>query len=61
MFSLINYARFAGINPETALEKVNRKFKRRFEFIEANAPRSLLDMSLEEMDVLWNEAKLKNL
>jgi XTP/dITP diphosphohydrolase len=61
LFSLINYARFAGINPETALEKVNRKFKRRFEFIEANAPRSLLDMSLEEMDVLWNEAKLKNL
>lgn len=57
LFSLINYARFEGIDPETALEKVNRKFKQRFEFIEEHATKPLDDMSLEEMDVLWNEAK----
>ena len=57
LFSLINYARFTGIDPETALERVNRKFKRRFEYIEAEAPKALEDMSLEEMDALWNAAK----
>lgn len=57
LFSLINYARFIGVDPETALEKVNRKFKRRFEYIEANAGRELTLMSLEEMDVLWEAAK----
>ena len=57
MFSLINYARFKGIDPETALEKVNRKFKSRFEYIEDKATKPLTDMSLEEMDQLWNEAK----
>jgi XTP/dITP diphosphohydrolase len=57
LFSLINYARFQGIDPETALERVNRKFKKRFEYIEAHAQKNLLDMSLEEMDALWNEAK----
>ncbi len=57
MFSLINYARFKGIDPETALEKVNRKFKARFEYIEAQATKSLTEMSLEEMDSLWEEAK----
>ena len=59
LFSLINYARFQGIDPETALERVNRKFKKRFEYIENHAPRQLEDMSLEEMDLLWNEAKIK--
>lgn len=59
LFSLINFARFNGIDPETALEKVNRKFKRRFEYIEENAPKALMDMSLEEMDQLWNEAKIQ--
>lgn len=58
LFSLINYARFAGINPETALEKVNLKFKSRFEYIEKNAPKSLEDMTLDEMDALWNKAKV---
>lgn len=58
-FSLINYARFIGVDPETALEKVNRKFKSRFEYIEANAPKDLNEMTLEEMDGLWNEAKVK--
>jgi len=59
MFSLINYARFKGIDPETALEKVNRKFKKRFEYIEAQATKPLTDMSLDQMDKLWNEAKSK--
>ncbi len=57
LFSLINYARFIGVDPETALEKTNRKFKRRFEFIEAHAPKPLADMTLAEMDDLWNAAK----
>ncbi|MEZ4989717.1 MAG: nucleoside triphosphate pyrophosphohydrolase [Saprospiraceae bacterium] len=57
LFSLINYARFQGIDPETALEKVNQKFKRRFEYIEAKAPKALQEMTLDEMDALWNEAK----
>lgn len=57
LFSLINYARFRGIDPETALEQVNRKFRSRFEYIEAHAPKSLTDMTLEEMDALWVEAK----
>ncbi len=59
LFSLINYARFQGIDPETALERVNLKFKKRFEYIEAHAPKDLKAMSLEEMDALWNEAKVK--
>jgi len=58
LFSLINYARFQNIDPETALERVNQKFKRRFEYIEANAQRDLKDMSLQEMDDLWKEAKV---
>lgn len=57
LFSLINYARYTGIDPETALERVNQKFKRRFEFIESRAARPLTEMSLEEMDSLWEEAK----
>jgi len=55
----INYARFVGIDPETALERTNRKFKTRFEYIEKQAPKPLDEMSLEEMDILWNEAKKK--
>ncbi len=57
LFSLINYARFQHIDPETALEKVNLKFKKRFEYIEAKAEKELTEMSLAEMDALWNEAK----
>lgn len=57
LFSLINYARFEGIDPETALEKVNQKFKKRFEYIESHAEKRLEDMSLAEMDALWNAAK----
>jgi XTP/dITP diphosphohydrolase len=60
LFSLINYSRFIGINPEDALERTNRKFKKRFEHIEKRAlenGRQLQDMKLEEMDVYWEEAK----
>jgi MazG family protein len=59
LFALVNYARFENIDPETALEKTNAKFKRRFEYIESMATKPLNDMSLEEMDALWNEAKSK--
>lgn len=60
MFALVNYARFIGVNPENALERTNKKFIDRFMFIEQKAVamgRSLNDMSLEEMDAIWNEAK----
>lgn len=60
LFALVNYARFININPETALERTNRKFMRRFQYLEQNAKASgkmLHQMSLEEMDVFWNEAK----
>lgn len=59
LFSLINYARFNNIDPETALEKINRKFKQRFEYIEEKATKPLNDMNLAEMDQLWDEAKVK--
>lgn len=58
LFSLINYARFQNIDPETALERINQKFKKRFEYIEANATKDLTEMSLSEMDALWDEAKV---
>ena len=62
LFSLVNYARWLKINPDDALEKTNRKFKHRFEAIEAEAKkqnRNLTDMSLEEMDQIWEKAKGK--
>jgi len=58
LFSLINYARYKGIDPETSLERVNQKFKRRFQYIEEKAPKPLKEMTLGEMDGLWNEAKM---
>lgn len=60
LFSLINYARFLDINPEDALEKTNRKFIKRFQYLESKASengKSLKDMTLAEMDIFWNEAK----
>ena len=60
MFSLINYARFVGVNPEDALEKTNKKFIKRFQYLEseaAKAGKKLDEMSLGEMDVYWNKAK----
>ncbi len=59
LFALINYGRFLNVDPETALEKINKKFKTRFEYIEDNAKKNLIEMSLDEMDMLWNEAKTK--
>lgn len=60
LFSMINYARFIKVNPESALERTNKKFINRFQFLENEAKKmnkSLRDMSLSEMDVFWNEAK----
>lgn len=60
IFSLVNYARFIGINPENALEKTNKKFIQRFQYIENKARengKAMQDMTLAEMDVYWNEAK----
>ena len=60
LFSLINYARFIGINSEDALEKTNKKFIKRFQYLEteaAKAGRKLNEMTLAEMDVYWNKAK----
>jgi XTP/dITP diphosphohydrolase len=60
LFSLINYARFLKINPENALERTNKKFVKRFQYLENQAQlkqRTLSSMTLAEMDVLWEEAK----
>ena len=60
LFSMINYARFLKINPDTALERTNQKFTQRFNYLEAKAKalgKSLQDMTLAEMDVYWEEAK----
>lgn len=60
LFALINYARFIDINPEDALERTNKKFIRRFNYIEQRVNetgKSMHDMTLAELDVFWNEAK----
>lgn len=60
MFSIVNYARFLRVNPEDALEKTNKKFIKRFQYLEGKAKtlnKSLSDMTLKEMDVFWEEAK----
>jgi XTP/dITP diphosphohydrolase len=62
LFSLINYARFIGVNPDNALERTNRKFIHRFNYLETEVNASgkkLQDLSLAEMDVYWNKAKEK--
>ncbi len=59
LFSLINYARWQGIDPEMALEKTNRKFKNRFEYLEREAGDRLGQMSLAEMEAIWQSAKTK--
>ena len=59
-FALINYARFVGVNPEDALERTNKKFIKRFQFLERESQKDgkkLEDMTLAEMDVYWNRAK----
>jgi XTP/dITP diphosphohydrolase len=60
LFSLINYARFIKVNPESALERTNKKFLQRFQFIEVQAKkqdRSIEDLTLSEMESFWQEAK----
>lgn len=64
LFSLVNAARLYDINPDNALELTNDKFRRRFNYVEEHSignGRNLKDMSLEEMDTLWNEAKKQGL
>ena len=61
LFSMINYARFLNVNPEDALERTNKKFIKRFMYLESKASelgKPLMDMTLAEMDVFWNEAKM---
>lgn len=60
LFSMINYARFLNVNPEDALEQTNKKFIKRFKYLEEKSNeigKSLSEMTLAEMDVYWNEAK----
>ena len=60
LFSMINYARFLKVDPESALERTNKKFIKRFQYLESKAStlgKSLSDMTLGEMDVFWEEAK----
>ncbi|MBR5147241.1 MAG: nucleoside triphosphate pyrophosphohydrolase, partial [Bacteroidales bacterium] len=61
MFALVNYSRFIKVNPMDALEVANKKFRNRFTFVEEKAReagKSLVDMSLDEMNELWEQAKL---
>jgi XTP/dITP diphosphohydrolase len=60
IFSLVNFARFIDLNPETAVEQTNRKFIKRFQHLEKRAAeigKALSEMTLAEMDVYWEEAK----
>ena len=60
LFSMINYARFLNVNPEDALERTNKKFIKRFQYLESKANglgKPLMDMTLAEMDIFWEEAK----
>ena len=62
MFALVNYSRFIKVNPMDALEVANKKFRKRFNYIEDKARemgKSLVDMSLDEMNELWNVSKIK--
>lgn len=64
LFSMINYARFLNINPEDALERTNKKFIKRFQYLEKKAKeksKSLQDMTLAEMDVFWKKRKKYNI
>ena len=60
LFSMINYARFLKVDPENALERTNKKFIKRFQYLESKAKdlgKSMKDMTLAEMDIYWEEAK----
>ncbi len=61
LFSMINYARFIGIDPEAALERTNKKFIKRFQYLETESKKDgkkMGEMTLEEMDAYWDKAKL---
>jgi tetrapyrrole methylase family protein/MazG family protein len=57
LFAAVNYARWLGVDPEASLRETNRRFRSRFARMESSAGRSLSDLSLEELDELWQEAK----
>jgi XTP/dITP diphosphohydrolase len=60
LFSMINYARFLGVDPESALERTNKKFIKRFTYLEQQAKlqgKNIKDMTLAQMEVYWQEAK----
>ena len=62
LFSMINYARFIGVDPETALERTNKKFIGRFNYLEQEVKKNKLDlmkMNSEEMDLIWDKSKTK--
>jgi|TARA_B100001093_G_scaffold145226_1_gene137838 XTP/dITP diphosphohydrolase len=62
LFSMINYARFIGVDPESALERTNKKFIGRFNYLEQEVKtnkKDLMKMSLEEMDLIWDRSKKK--
>jgi XTP/dITP diphosphohydrolase len=62
LFSMINYARFIGVDPESALERTNKKFIGRFNYLEQEVKTNKMDlmkMSLEEMDLVWDKSKKK--
>jgi uncharacterized protein YabN with tetrapyrrole methylase and pyrophosphatase domain len=64
LFALINYARFKEINPEDALEKANKKFIRRFHFLEEESlkdGKNIAEMNLDEMEAYWIASKKKGL
>ena len=64
LFAVVNAARLYGLNPDTALERTCAKFKRRFTYLEEHTirqGRELKDMTLAEMDAIWDEAKAKGL
>lgn len=63
-FALINVSRLYKVNPDNALERTNQKFRRRFDYVEAQTihrGRQLKDLTLDEMDALWNQAKKQEL
>lgn len=57
LFAVVNLARFKGVDPEEALRQANRKFVRRFQYIEQTLGKPMTESTLDEMEALWNEAK----
>jgi uncharacterized protein YabN with tetrapyrrole methylase and pyrophosphatase domain len=59
LFSVVNVARWYDVDPEVALRETNQKFVRRFQYVERHAGRDLKELTLQEMDALWNEEKAR--